>query len=113
MLARPDPWLCYRFVSLPIPIVQFYRSALDEIDRYCHQQFRSSLSGLSPQAQGEFVAGLARAQLSPWRGPPQSLVYFALRSDAVDAVYSPISAYQQLRVPYMAHIAPPHGWPSV
>jgi hypothetical protein len=40
-------------------------------------------------------------------------VYFALRSDAVDALYSPISAYQQLQVPYMAHIAPPHGWPSV
>jgi hypothetical protein len=113
MLARPDPWLCYRFVSLPMPIVQFYQSALDEIDRYCHQQFRSSLSGLSPQAQGEFVAGLARAQLNPWRGPPQSLVYFALRSDAVDALYSPSATYQQLRVPYMAHIAPPRGWPSV
>ena len=113
MLGRPDPWLCYRFVSLPIPIGQFYRSALDEIERYCRQELRSSLGGLSPRAQGEFIAGLARAQLDPWRGPPQSLVYFALRSDAVDALYSPIAAYQQLRVPYMAHIAPPHGWPSV
>lgn len=113
MLARPDPWLCYRFVSLPIPIVQFYRSALDEIDRYCRQQFRSPLSGLSQRAQSEFIGGLAHAQLKPWRGPPQSLVYFVLRSDAVDAVYSPISTYQQLQVPYMAHIAPPRGWPSV
>jgi Gluconate 2-dehydrogenase subunit 3 len=113
MLGRPDPWLCYRFISLPIPIVEFYRSALDEIDHYCHRQFRSSVGGLSPQAQSEFVAGLARAELPSWRGPPQSLVYFALRSDAVDAVYGTVSAYQQLGVPYMAHIAPPPGWPSV
>jgi len=113
MLARAEPLLCYRFVSLPIPIGQFYQSALSEIDRYCRQHLRHPLTDLSPREQSNLMGELARGQLQHWRGPPQSLVYFVLRNDAVDAVYGQVSTYRQLQVPYMAHIVPPVGWPLV
>jgi len=113
MLARTDPWLCYRFVSLPIPILQFYQSALNEIERYCRQQLRRPLGELSQRAQNDFIGELARGLLQDWRGPPQALVYFVFRNDAVDALYSQVATYRQLHVPYMAHIMPPGAWPSV
>jgi hypothetical protein len=113
MLARADPWLCYRFVSVPIPILQFYQSALNEIDRCCRQSLHHRLGELSQRAQSDFIADLARGQLNDWRGPPQPLVYFIFRNDALDAFYGQVASYQRLQVPYMAHITPPRGWPSV
>jgi len=33
-----------------------------------------------------------------------------VRNDAVDVVYGTQSGFEQLGVPYMAHIAPPSRW---
>jgi hypothetical protein len=113
MLARQDPLLCYRFVSLPMPVARFYQAALSEIDRRCRQRHGAPFSELPAQKQSELISGLARGALEDWRGPPQSLVYFLLRNDAVDAVYGQVASYQRLQIPYMAHITPPRGWPPV
>ena len=45
-----------------------------------------------------------------WSGPAAGLVYFVLRSDAVDVVYGTPAGFERLGVPYMAHILPPAGW---
>ncbi|HEY0106582.1 MAG TPA: hypothetical protein VGB91_10895 [Rhizomicrobium sp.] len=99
MLADPDPMLCYRFVSFPMPPVVFYKAAL------------GAIAGLS---RGIIDAALIGRMLSPnlkgWQGPPAALVYFVIRNDAADVVYGGEDAYARLDLPYLAHIAPPGRW---
>ena len=60
--------------------------------------------------QRDFVDAMRQNKIDGWQGPPGALVYFVLRSDAVDVVYGTMEGYQQLGVPYMAHIAPEKRW---
>ncbi len=99
MLADPDPMLCYRFVSFPMPPLAFYKAAL------------GAIAGLS---RGPVDAAVIARMLSPdlkgWQGPPPALVYFVIRNDAADVVYGGEDAYARLDLPYLAHIAPPGRW---
>lgn len=48
--------------------------------------------------------------LPGWSGPPAPLVYFVLRSDALDVVYGTEAGFALLDVPYMPHIPPERRW---
>jgi hypothetical protein len=48
--------------------------------------------------------------VDPWSGPPPPLFYMMVRSDAVDVVYGTKEGFDQLNVPYMAHIMPRERW---
>ena len=56
------------------------------------------------------VTSMAGGQPQAWTGPPAGLFYFTLRSDAIDVVYGTQRGFENLGVPYMAHIAPPSRW---
>ena len=56
------------------------------------------------------VDALWRGDIAPWDGPPPPLFYMMVRSDAVDVVYGTQEGFDELNVPYLAHIVPPEKW---
>jgi hypothetical protein len=67
-------------------------------------------TALSAAEQHDFIDQLRQNKIGGWQGPPAGLVYFVLRSDAVDVVYGTMEGYESLGVPYLAHIAPDKRW---
>jgi len=57
-----------------------------------------------------FIANMAGDTLSDWIGPPASYVLFVLRADALDVTYGTPEGFENLGIPYMAHIMPEQPW---
>jgi len=57
-----------------------------------------------------FIANMAGDKLSDWIGPPASYVLFVLRADALDVTYGTPEGFENLGIPYMAHIMPEQPW---
>lgn len=110
MLADSDPMLCYRFVSFPMPPLEFYRASLDAIVDLSGKMGGHNPDGMAPAQRTALIGKMLSPDLRGWKGPPASLVYFVIRNDAIDAVYGDTDAYARLDVPYMAHIPPPRRW---
>ena len=110
MLAEPDPMLCYRFVSFPLPPVAFYTASLDAIEDLSRATLAKPTHELAPIEFQRLIGNILSPHPSGWHGPPGSLVYFVIRNDAIDAVYGGEDAYARLGIPYMAHIKPPGRW---
>jgi hypothetical protein len=112
-LSQPsdaDCLLMIRYLGVPPPFNSFYLAALGATEIAAHKHFDKPLSELSKTQLEQFVGLLASDSLSPWQGPPASFFYFVLRSDAVDVTYGTESAFEELNIPYMAHIRPPKNW---
>jgi hypothetical protein len=97
-----DSMLTLRYLDWPGPALDFYRSALAAAAPRAGDR--------SPAAIEALAAAMARGALQPWPGPPQPLVHFALRADAVDVVYGTEAGFERLGVEYLAHIAPERPW---
>ena len=65
---------------------------------------------LSQAEQRSLVDNMRQNKVDGWQGPPGSLVYLVLRSDAVDVVYGTMDGYAALGIPYMPHIVPTKRW---
>jgi hypothetical protein len=98
-----------RIVNVKPPFVNFYRAAIGAVDRASEAHGRR-FAALAAAERHDFVDLMRQNKIEGWQGPPGALVYFVLRSDAVDVVYGTMEGYQQLGVPYMAHIAPEKRW---
>jgi len=57
-----------------------------------------------------FIADMAADSLSEWVGPPASYMLFVLRADALDVTYGTPGGFENLGIPYMAHIMPEQSW---
>lgn len=99
-----------RYVDWPAPFEGFYREALAAIEAHATTRLGEPFSSVSPEDATLIVQGIATAQPDGWTGPPAPLVYFVLRSDAVDVVYGTPAGFARLDVPYLAHIPPGEGW---
>lgn len=110
MLGEPDPCLCYRFVSFPMPPKAFYKLTLASFDDFSHATAGKPLAALAPSKRVHVVEKFLEPNVRGWKGPPTSLVYFVLRSDAIDTLYGVQQTYAHLDIPYMAHIEPPRSW---
>jgi gluconate 2-dehydrogenase subunit 3-like protein len=99
-----------RIVNVKPPFVNFYRAAIGAVDRASEGKSGRRFAALAATDQHDFVEAMRQNKIDGWQGPPGALVYFVLRSDAVDVVYGTMEGYQQLGVPYMAHIAPEKRW---
>lgn len=110
-LAAPaaDSMLMARYLGVVPPFGAFYRAALAAV----HEAFASGTGDATARAH-DLGAALQRAftgaPLPAWSGPPAGLVYFVLRSDAIDVLYGTPAGFARLGVPYMAHIQPPSRW---
>ncbi len=111
-LAAPsaESLLIIRYLDIPPPYLPFYRGALlaaDDASRAAHGVPVCELTGDQRQ---DFVASMARDDVSGWQGPPAGLVYFVLRNDAIDVVYGTQEGFAKLGFPYQPHIIPPAAW---
>ena len=94
-----------KYLNVPSPHIDFYRSVLRAVGEWLGGGTRTST------ALAESLAGsLGGTEPVGWKGPPAKLVYLVLRGDATDVVYGSPAGFERLRVPYMAHIYPPSGW---
>ena len=99
-----------RVVNVKPPFVNFYRAVIGAVDRASEAKYGRRFAGLVATERHDFVDQMRQNKIEGWRGPQGSLVYFVLRSDAVDVVYGTMEGYAQLGVPYQAHIAPEKRW---
>ena len=99
-----------RIVNVKPPFINFYRAAIGGVDRASTARSGKRFAALSAAEQHDFIDQLRQNKIDGWQGPPAGLVYFVLRSDAVDVVYGTMEGYESLGVPYMPHIAPEKRW---
>jgi hypothetical protein len=99
-----------RIVNVRPPFINFYRAAISGVDRASTARSGKRFAALSAAEQHDFIDQLRQNKIDGWQGPPAGLVYFVLRSDAVDVVYGTMEGYESLGVPYMAHIEPDKRW---
>jgi hypothetical protein len=101
-----------RVVNVKPPFVNFYRAATGALDRASEAKYGRRFAALVATERHDLVDLMRQNKIEGWQGgaPQGSLVYFVLRSDAVDVVYGTMDGYAQLGVPYQAHIAPEKRW---
>lgn len=98
--------LTIRYLDVPPPYALFYKSALAALDAFAGGSF----ARVAPRHAVDIVRAIANTVPSGWKGPPSPLLYFTVRSDAVDVVYGTQEGFDKLGIPYMPHIAPPTNW---
>jgi hypothetical protein len=109
-VAPGEALLEARIVNVKPPFINFYRAAIGGVDRASTARSGKRFAALSAAEQHDFIDQLRQNKIDGWQGPPAGLVYFVLRSDAVDVVYGTMEGYESLGVPYLAHIAPDKRW---
>lgn len=102
--------LMLRYMDVPPPYLDFYRAGLAALDGAARTARNLAFADLPVSQATELVGGMGREQPPGWRGPPSQLVYFTIRSDAVDVVYGTRAGFEKLGVPYMAHLEPDKDW---
>ena len=98
--------LTLRYLDVPAPYADFYKAALAALDAFAGGSF----AALTPAKATELVKAIAFTVPPAWRGPPSPLLYFAVRSDAVDVVYGTEAGFEKLGVPAMPHVRPDTPW---
>ena len=101
-----DSLLTVRYMDLPPPYAPFYKGALAALDAFAGGSF----ADLAPDKAVDLVKAVAFAVPKGWRGPPSPMLYFAVRSDAVDVVYGTVEGFEKLGLAYQAHINPSERW---
>jgi Gluconate 2-dehydrogenase subunit 3 len=100
-----------RIANVRPPFVNFYRAALNEIDRQCNAAHNKPFAQLTAAEQLAFIGAMRQGKHADWKGPPpQPAIYNAFRADGVDVVYGTVEGFERLGVPYMPHILPPARW---
>lgn len=95
--------LMLRYLDVAPPYADFYRSGLASLDSLPETQ-------ATPREWDKVIKHLFTSPISGWNGPPPSLFYFAVRSDAIDSVYCTVEGFERLGVDYLAHISPATDW---
>ncbi len=108
--APTQQLLMLKYLGVSPPFAPFYQGALAGVERAAQHQHRRNFSQLSSTRAQTLVRQMSAGEVDGWEGPPAGFAYFVLRNDAVDVTYGTPSGFEQLGVPYMAHIQPPEGW---
>jgi hypothetical protein len=102
--------LSIRVTEARPPYLNFYRAALNGVDRASQAQHKQNFAELSAAHQHDFVDRMRQNKLDNWQGPSQGSVYLTLRNDAIDVAYGTVEGFARLGVPYMPHIVPTKRW---
>jgi hypothetical protein len=105
-----DCLLVARLLGIAPPYSAFYKSVLKAIDALSVSRFGASFANIPATQQSDIVSALHAGTVEGWHSLPPQFAYFVIRHDAVDVRYGTESGFADLRVPYMAHIAPPRKW---
>jgi hypothetical protein len=111
-----DSLLIARYFQIEPPYSGFYKGGLATLNGFCKQTFGKSFTEMDQVARKDFVGTLFNmgpdGPIDPdgWIGPPATLLYLCVRSDAVDVTYGTVEGFEKLKVPYLAHIVPPEKW---
>ena len=111
-LAKPPEraLLTLRYLDVAPPYAEFYASAMAALDAEGRRTHATDFAALAQGERERIVRAMGGGDLPAWNGPPAPLVYFVLRSDALDVVYGTEDGFQRLDIPYLPHIAPMRPW---
>ena len=109
-LAPNEALLEARILNVRPPFVDFYRAAINAVNRATQTRHGLPFAQLTAARRHEVVDLMRQARIDGWQGPPGPLVYLVTRSDAVDVVYGTMEGYAALGIPYQPHIAPKQRW---
>ncbi|OLV19724.1 gluconate 2-dehydrogenase subunit 3 family protein [Deinococcus marmoris] len=109
-LGKDLPLLILRYTDFPGPALGFYQGGVRALDALSQAQHAQPFAQLDPLKRTALAGQVAQGSAKPWDGPPPPLFYFVTRSDAVDVYYGTEAGFARLKLPYMAHIAPPKVW---
>lgn len=102
--------MCKYFPEIKAPFLDFYSGGLAALRAAASAQFEKSFVELSLAQKNQITDEMWRGEIKPWSGPPPPLFYMMVRSDAVDVVYGTKEGFDELNVPYLAHIMPQEKW---
>lgn len=105
-----DALLIIRTFDVEPPYTRFYRGGFTALDKLSRVRHGKSFRELTDKAARMLVKSLLHETPQDWQGPPAHLFYETVRSDAVDVVYGTMEGFENLGIPYMAHIVPPERW---
>lgn len=105
-----DSMLMIKYLRVPAPFIDFYRAGFKAAESVARIELGKSIKSLTAEQAASFATQMAAGKLAGWEGPPAPFFFFVVRNDAVDVTYSTQEGFQQLGVPYMAHIPPPSPW---
>lgn len=102
--------LVIRYMDIPPPYKPYYVLGLAGLDAAARAAHGKDFADLTPDRATALAAAMAKANPDGWSGPPAPQFRFILRADAVDVVYGTEQGFENLGIPYMAHISPPTRW---
>ncbi len=109
-VAPEDAMLLLKYVDVLPPFVDFYRPGARALDAACKAANGVGIFEAHPDQRAALVREISAGDPPGWEGPPAPLLYFVLRSDAIDVVYGTKEGFEKLGVPPMYHIVPPRPW---
>lgn len=109
-LGRDQPLLMIRYFDWPGPLPEFYASGLAALDAASRAAHGADFAGITPDQQADLAGSMLGGEVLAWDGPPPTLFYLAVRSDAVDVTYGTVEGFDRLGIPYLPHIAPAERW---
>ncbi len=107
--------LILHYLGVMPPFDDFYISSLKAFERAAMEKYDKTASALTPDEITEFITEMMQGNPDGWEAsgeaaPAAPFFYFVLRSDAIDVTYGTMAAFDNLEIPYMAHIEPAHPW---
>jgi hypothetical protein len=102
--------MCKYFPEIKAPFDVFYKGGIAALRQAVSKQYETSFDDLTIAQKNAVTDSLWKGVVTNWSGPPPPLFYMMVRSDAVDVVYGTKDGFDELNIPYMAHIMPKEKW---
>ena len=92
------------------PLSDFYIAGIAGIDKESREQFDRTFVLLESDKQLQIINAASQSKTRIWVKPSPFIFYLMSRSDAIDVVYGTEQGFQNLDIPYLAHLPPPQPW---
>lgn len=102
--------MCKYFPEIKAPFDSFYNGGIAALRQSVSTLHEKSFEALTTAEKNAVTDSLWQGKVENWSGPPPPLFYMMVRSDAVDVVYGTKDGFDELSIPYMAHIMPKEKW---
>ena len=111
-LAQPagNELLLIRYLGVHPPFTGFYKSGIAALNSAALTSDDIAFADLDEELKRGIANQMAAGKLIKWTGPPSQFFFFVLRADAIDVMYGTKTGFDNLNIPYMAHIDPPSRW---